>query len=129
MATPSECSSVSGDEPVVFFSDEWEDSVHDPDSGSSHLSPIRPLPVPQSHADDGPSTPLLAAADDEDEASAAAACAASNESVLQNIFTSLSCRNEDTSTNDDGGGQKSTGVKHVRLRDRMEPVQREYDYS
>ena len=119
-ATPSECSSASGDEPVLFFSDEWEDGgVQDRSPAAEPL--LSPVTAP---AASGPLTPV----DDEEEAEAAAA---SKENVLQNIFTSLSCRSE---TPTDRGDVERTrkpppAVKHVRLRDRMEPVEREADYS
>ena len=122
VATPSECSSASGDEPVLFFSDEWEDGgVQDRSPAAEPL--LSPVTAP---AAPGPLTPV----DDEEEAEAAAA---SKENVLQNIFTSLSCRSE---TPTDRGDVERTrkpppppAVKHVRLRDRMEPVEREADYS
>jgi len=120
-ATPSECSSASGDEPVLFFSDEWEDGgVQDRSPAAEPL--LSPVTAP---AASGPLTPV----DDEEEAEAAAA---SKENVLQNIFTSLSCRSE--TPTDRGDVEERTrkpppAVKHVRLRDRMEPVEREADYS
>jgi len=122
VATPSECSSASGDEPVLFFSDEWEDGgVQDRSPAAEPL--LSPVTAP---AAPGPLTPV----DDEEEAEAAAA---SKENVLQNIFTSLSCRSE---TPTDRGDVERTrkpppppAVKHVRLRDRMEPVERDADYS
>jgi len=122
-ATPSECSSVS-DDPVLFFSNDDDDSQADRASTAtaeslavqltdSVLSEVSEVP-------DSASSPLLG--DDGPDCS--------RENVLQNIFTSLSCRCEPSSA-DGLDRQKPSvgGVKHVRLRDRMEPVQRQDDYS
>ena len=49
---------------------------------------------------------------------------ASNENVLKNIFTSLSCRGE---TSMSGRTEQQLTVKHVRLMNMVEPVQRDDD--
>jgi len=112
--TRSECSSTSGDDPVLFFSQEDDDNSEKVSTTRSDSS-TNGSNTPEPRLDDG--IFLL----DEDVENA------SNENVLKNIFTSLSCRNE-TSTPDSGERQQPT-VKHVRLMDRVEPVEREADHS
>ena len=113
-ATPSECSSTS-DELVLFFSQGDDDSqlekVSTPRSGSS----TEGTNSPEALQDDAATSPLLDTAN------------VSNENVLKNIFSSLSSRGE-TPTSDRSERRQPT-VKHVRLMDRVEPVERENDYS
>jgi len=116
--TGSECSSVSGDDPVLFFSQDDDNSerLSSTRSDSSTNGTNSPEPRQDEHA----SSALLG----DDDAFA------SNESVLKNIFTSLSCRNE-TAMPDSSNEQQQTTVKHVRLMDRVEVVERrkEDEYS
>lgn len=116
--TGSECSSVSGDDPVVFFSQD-DDKNSERVSATRSDSSTNGTNSPDVRQDErGGSSPLLG----DDDAFA------SNDSVLKNIFSSLSCRNE-TSTSD--SSHEQTTVKHVRLMDRVEVVERceEDEYS
>ena len=122
--------SSTSDEPVLFFSQEDDNPDKFSTAGSEAASSTprpssggSPEPPRPDHVDDGASLPLLGGDD--------VAGGTSKEHQLQNIFTSLSCR---------GGGTLADGlpeqqqrqhstVKHVRLMDRMKPVEREEEFE
>lgn len=113
--TVSECSSTS-DDLVLFFAPEDDDCQDKVSTARSECS-TNGSDTPDLRLDDSAFSPLLS----EDEVGDA------SDNVLKNIFTSLSCRS-DTATPKTSERQQT--VKHVRLMDRVEPVEREEeDYS
>ena len=104
---------------VLFFAEDEDDNpdkVSTTRSESSTNGTNTPELRQQPEDEDGPSSPLLGGEAD-----------SSKENVLRNIFTSLSCRRE-TSLSGEPQPQRAP-MKHVRLLDRVEPVQRDDQYS
>ena len=127
VTTPSECSSTTSEDQVLFFAEEDDDNVDKLSTTRSECSTNGTNSPQSSQPDDSVCSPLLG----HDGGARSpligdAEATASNENVLKNIFTSLTCRAE-TSTSDESDQHPT--MKHVRLMDRVEPVQRQDDYS